>query len=529
MKSKELFEAGVYRQLLCHPTGTGKTCLFVNLPKHHGLDKKRTMVLVNSDVLAKQTAKQFAKWVPGARVGTEMAESYAQPFHNIVIGSVPTLGRSGSTRLRNFPPSQFGTIIVDEAHHSIASTWRNIFRHFGVEKRPAPGAKVPLLFGVTATAMRGDGVGLEHSYDKIVDDYSITEAIDDGWLSEIKSYLVHTDVDLDSVPLQNGDFVRNDLEAAVNVDPRNAQIVDNWFENASDRKTLVFGVNVAHCISLAALFRKRGAKFEAVWGSDPNRPAKLEAFEKGQLHGLVNCQLLIEGYDDRNIRAIYMARPTKSEARFIQMLGRGTRLQEGIENLHEARRLGLTLFKEDCYIYDVVDNTILHKDSLMTVPSLFGMGTRLDLGGESVTKAKKKMAKLKNLHPEVDFSQLLDINKIDTYLEEVHLFDNGVDAEVRKHARYEWVRSEHGGYDLEIEEDTSMTINPTLVGLWRIFGYAGRNSIAEQNIESLANAFYQAEQFIDLVVSDEKREEIKQRPAMTKQVAAKKRAERRVS
>ena len=92
----------------------------------------------------------------------------------------------------------------------------------------------------------------------------------------------------------------------------------------------------------------------------------------------------------------------------------------------------------------------------------------------------------------------------------MHLFTSDGSAEIRKHARYEWQPSEHGGYDLEVKDELSITINPSLIGLWRIFGYAGRSSIRERQL-TLPEAFRNAEQFVDLMLKEQTIESLKQR------------------
>ena len=153
--SKRKFDAGITRQLITLPTGTGKTVLFANLLKHHGIQKK-LLVLVHRRELAEQAKEKLGQCNPEIRmrIGLEMGQDEAWRRDHIVIAGVQTIGtQTGAGRLRFFNPSDFGAIVCDEAHHAIANTYRRVFEHFGLH---ADGNQI-LLLGVTATPVRSDG------------------------------------------------------------------------------------------------------------------------------------------------------------------------------------------------------------------------------------------------------------------------------------------------------------------------------------------------------------------------------------
>jgi superfamily II DNA or RNA helicase len=167
-------------------------------------------------------------------------------------------------------------------------------------------------------------------------------------------------------------------------------IVQEWLKHAKDRQTIAFTVDIAHADALALAFKKYGVAAESVWGDDPYRAEKLAYHKNGHLRVLCNCAVLTEGYDDPNVACIIMARPTKSNLLFVQMAGRGTRIQPNIQNLIEAKANGVPVVKDDCLLMDVVDNTSRH--SLVTLSSIFGLGNTLDLKGAKVTQAIDKIA-----------------------------------------------------------------------------------------------------------------------------------------
>jgi ATP-dependent helicase IRC3 len=145
--SKRKFEAGVTRQLISLPTGTGKTVVFSNLLRHHEIDK-RMLVLVHRQELAEQAFAKLRKYNPGLKIGIEMGKNESWSSERIVIAGVNTIGTATSGRIKQFRASDFGAIVCDEAHHAIADSYMRVFHHFGLFE---PDNKT-LLLGVTAIA-----------------------------------------------------------------------------------------------------------------------------------------------------------------------------------------------------------------------------------------------------------------------------------------------------------------------------------------------------------------------------------------
>src|SRR4051812_44798453 len=111
--SKDAFERGVNRQLIQLFTGGGKTVIFASIPTHFSFSK-RVLFIVHTEELAQQAADKLRIWNPGARIGIEMANSYAHHTDTFVVGSVATLGRSGGSRLSAFNPDDFSCVVIDE-------------------------------------------------------------------------------------------------------------------------------------------------------------------------------------------------------------------------------------------------------------------------------------------------------------------------------------------------------------------------------------------------------------------------------
>jgi superfamily II DNA or RNA helicase len=369
--SKQKWDAGVTRQLLALPTGSGKTCIFASLPKHHQI-KGKMLVLVHRDVLAKQNKEKILRWNPGLHLKEEayieMGEKEYEGWEEIVIAGVQTLGRANSQRLLKFDPNSFDVIVCDEAHHSVAETYIRVFGHFGL----FDDSNKKLLLGVTATPFRADDKELlPHLYQEIIYDMPILQAIDKGWLCDIRSYRIQTEANLDPIITRAhaDDFPESQLEEAINNRLRNSLVAREWKKLAGNRRTIAFAVTVRHAKELAAAFRDYGVEAKAVWGDDPEREQKKVDHQDGRLQVLCNCGILTEGYDDCAIECIVMARPTLSRLLFVQMIGRGTRIEKfpgDIDNLVEARLNGLPITKPDCTVIDFVDNTTKH--DLVTFP-----------------------------------------------------------------------------------------------------------------------------------------------------------------
>lgn len=454
------YVAGVRHQLVVKATGTGKAVVLSNIQKKVGhLLPGRVLVFAHREELIDQLVSTYKAWNPEKKVGKEMAEFYADTDCDVVVSCVASIGRNGSQRLDRFVGG-FAIVICDEAHHSIAQTYLNVFEATGVF---APSSN-QLLVGFTATPKRkntkkkknqqlledDDLLSLKSVYQEIVFSYPIRKAIKEGWLVPLHGFRIKTSTDLDTVTITAGDYKQDELADTVNNKVRNQQIVDAWREYGENRQTVGFTVDIKHAQDLAQLFQGYGIKAEAVWGTDPKRAEKLAAHRNRSITVLFNAQVLTEGYDDWQVSCIILAAPTRSGSKYTQEIGRGTRLQEGAGNLLEALARGFALTKQDCIILDVVDNS--KRCSLVTLPSLLGLNPEMDLGGESVTAVAEKMEELQDKYPMVDLSAITDIKNVKVYLESIDLFSEPYTEEVKELSKFTWIASSDGSYLLSIPE-----------------------------------------------------------------------------
>lgn len=341
--------------LIVLPTGTGKTTMFLTFAR---LLDVPTMVLVHRDYLIEQTAEEAAAAWPGASVGVIQGDRNSWHGRQLVVASVQSLH---ADRLAELPRDRWGLLISDEAHRSVARGWSAAIAHF---------AGAGFHLGVTATPDRLDGRGLaKHFGPEPLYVYTVRQAMLDGVLVPVRQYAVKTGVLLDGVKQDDhGKWDTGELSHAVSTTDRNRQTVEAYQRYAGDRRAVAFCVDVEHVHAMTAAFESAGIPAVAITGQDrKNRAAQLADFRAGKYRVLVNCEVAIEGFNDRAVSCVIMARPTKSRLFYMQAVGRGLRKGDG---------------KQDCIVIDVVDVTRLHK--LVTLCNLLGVRKTHDAQGQDV-------------------------------------------------------------------------------------------------------------------------------------------------
>lgn len=329
------WQAGSGKTLLVLPTGCGKTIVFAKITEDCVKQGQRVLILAHRGELLEQAAdKIFA--ATGLRCATEKAEQTCRnSFYRIVVGSVQSLMRE--SRLNQFEPDYFDTIIIDEAHHALSDSYQRILEHFD-------GAKV---LGVTATPDRGDMRNLGQLFDSLAMEYTLPQAIRDGYLVPIKALTVPLQIDLHTVGVQAGDFQAGDLDTAL--DPYLDRIAEEMERYCADRKTVVFLPLVKTSQKFCRILNGHGFRAAEVNGNSENRAEMLRAFENDQYNVLCNSMLLTEGWDCPSVDCVIVLRPTKVRSLYSQMVGRGTRLYPGKDHLLLLDFLWMTEKHELCH------------------------------------------------------------------------------------------------------------------------------------------------------------------------------------
>ena len=313
------WDRGVDKTLLVLPTGTGKTIVFSSITEEAVKRGGRVLILAHRGELLEQAADKLEKST-GLRSALEKAESSCLgSWYRVAVGSVQSLQRP--SRLERFAPDYFTNIIIDEAHHCLSDGYQRVLEHF----------KAARVLGVTATPDRGDMRNLGQYFETLAYEYTLVQAIRDGYLSPIKALTVPLRLDLSSVGVQNGDFKVGDLGTAL--DPYLNAIADEMLKNCADRKTVVFLPLVKTSQKFRDILNAKGFRAAEVNGESDDRAEVLQDFEAGKYNVLCNSMLLTEGWDCPSVDCVIVLRPTKIRSLYSQMVGRGTRLYPGKDHL----------------------------------------------------------------------------------------------------------------------------------------------------------------------------------------------------
>ena len=309
------WESGSDKTLLVLPTGCGKTIVFAKVTEDCVRMGGRVLILAHRGELLEQAADKLLKST-GLGCAVEKAEeSCLDSWFRVVVGSVQTLMRE--KRLARFSEDYFDYIIIDEAHHVLSESYQRILDHFSAAK----------VLGVTATPDRGDMKNLGQVFDSLAYEYTLPQAIRDGYLSPIKAVTIPLKLDISGVSTQAGDYKASDIGDAL--EPYLYQIADEMRRYCKDRKTVVFLPLVSTSQKFRDILNERGFRAAEVNGNSADRGDVLADFDKGRYNVLCNSMLLTEGWDCPSVDCVIVLRPTKVRGLYCQMVGRGTRLCEG--------------------------------------------------------------------------------------------------------------------------------------------------------------------------------------------------------
>jgi len=313
------WDSGNQQTLLVLPTGTGKTIVFAKLIEDLVRLGRRVLILAHRGELLDQAADKLAA-ATGLGCSVEKAESSClDEFYRVVVGSVQTLMRQ--KRLERFPRDYFDDIIVDEAHHALADSYQRVLDYFDAAN----------VLGVTATPDRGDMRELGSYFKSLAYEYSLPEAIRDGYLSHIKAMTLPLKIDITGVNQSAGDFAAGALGSAL--DPYLEQIATVMWEHCRGRKSVVFLPLIATSQKMRDMLEARGFRAAEVNGESRDRAEILSDFDAGHYDVLCNSMLLTEGWDCPSVDCIVPLRATKIRSLFAQMVGRGTRIHPGKDHL----------------------------------------------------------------------------------------------------------------------------------------------------------------------------------------------------
>lgn len=320
--------AGKRRACIVAPTGSGKTVMAAELVRR--FEAEGVLVLAHRREIVFQTAQKF--WAHGIDPAIIMAEQPLRAGHPIQVASVQTL-HARAIRGSAIDLPRAGLIVVDEAHHIRAESWREI-----IEKYPEA-----VLVGLTATPCRSDGRGLGSVFQALVECPQIPDLIAERYLVGTVVYAPSIP-DLDGIKTRQGDYVQEQVEGRMDNAHLVGDIVEHWLRLAGHRRTVVFASGVGHSVHLRDAFRAEGVLAEHIDGTTDKdeRDGILARLAKGEVTVVTNFGVLTEGWDQPEISCCVLARPTKQMGLYRQMAGRVLRPAPGKDHALILDHAGLT-------------------------------------------------------------------------------------------------------------------------------------------------------------------------------------------
>ena len=312
------------------PTGTGKTYLLtaaIDSFVKANPDTKVWIVAHRRELVSQieETIKRFY--------------SYSSSKNKSLLGSVKAMSIQWLSRHYNEIEEEPGMIVIDEAHHALAKTYKEMWERF-------PKAK---FLGLTATPCRLNGKGFMDLFDVLVQSWNIPEFISKGRLATYDFVSIKSDGVtqrlIDSLQKRgaDGDYQNKEMDMLLNKRPSIERLYQSFEEYGKDRKGIVYAINISHAKKIMELYQEHGIKAVAIDSKTPamERQADIEAFKKGDIQVLVNVDIFSEGFDCPDVEFVQLARPTLSLAKYLQMVGRGLRVAKGKKNCVIIDNVGL--------------------------------------------------------------------------------------------------------------------------------------------------------------------------------------------
>lgn len=293
-------------------TVTHNTVMFNEIIRRCVNKKYRVLVLAHREELLTQAQNKL--WKSHKIIGGIIMSGYKGDY------SLPVQIASVQTLVNRQMPKNIQVIIIDEAHHTTAQTYRKILENY-------PDAKI---LGVTATPVRSSGEGFEDVFKSMVIGPSIKWLESQGSLVPAHQCVCPlSHAELAKIKVTAGDY--NEKQLSAFMCSTTSRQIDMWEKYARGMRTIAFAVDLAHMDKLAAEAKRRGYKCAVVSGGTDKevRKSYFRQIAKGELDILFNVGVATEGTDIPEIQCVFCCRPTKSLSLYMQMVGRGSRPSEG--------------------------------------------------------------------------------------------------------------------------------------------------------------------------------------------------------
>ena len=312
------------------PTGTGKTYLLTAVIDSFVSNnpKENVWIVAHRRELVSQIDETVRKF-----------HSYSASNTSSLLSSVKTMSIQWLMRHYDEIEEEPGMIVIDEAHHALAKTYKEMWERF-------PKAK---FLGLTATPCRLNGKGFTDLFDVLVQSWAVPEFISKGRLATYDFVSIKSDGVtqrlIDSLQKRgaDGDYQNKEMDMLLNKKPSIERLYRSLEEYAKDRKGIVYAINISHAQKITKLYQEHGVKAIAIDSKTPatERQQDIKAFKKGDIQVLVNVDIFSEGFDCPDVEFVQLARPTLSLAKYLQMVGRGLRVAKGKKNCVIIDNVGL--------------------------------------------------------------------------------------------------------------------------------------------------------------------------------------------
>lgn len=338
-----------YRSVMVQmPTGTGKTVLLSEVVKGEEQRVKNPWVwiVVHRRELVEQIRDTLNTMLSCPYSTLDTTSPLLSENSRIKVMSIQWLSRHYQDMAEN--PS---LIVIDEAHHAVAKTYAEVMNAYPEAKK----------LGVTATPCRLNKKGFTDLFDVLLQSWPTKKFIADGRLS-LYDYM---SIKADSIDQRmvfgltkrgaDGDFSLKEMSEKLDVQPSIERLCDTILRYASNKKGIVYAIDIKHAEHIAEQYRVHGIHAVAISSKTPNdeRRLTIDKFKAGLIQVLVNVDLFGEGFDCPDVEFIQLARPTLSLAKYLQQVGRGMRVFEGkkfcliLDNVGLYRLFGLPSDERD--------------------------------------------------------------------------------------------------------------------------------------------------------------------------------------
>lgn len=310
------------------PTGTGKTRLFTSIISDiktwgilNSVDTK-ILIIAHRIELIEQISESLSKYrIPHGVIAGGKERDLRQ---HVQVASIQTI-----THHSNISAAQdlnVNFIIIDEAHHSVANSYKKLWSMYEGAKK----------LGVTATPWRMNHSGFQMLYDILIPSKPVKEFIAEGWLAPYNYYSIKDtskiQKEIDSIEEFDieGDYKVSALERVMDNGRIRAQLLDSYQKYAKGKKGIIYSISRKHSDHICAEFKEAGVSIVRIDSKTPRdeRQLYVKRFKNGQIDIIVNVDIFSEGFDCPDIEFVQLARPTKSLVKYLQQVGRGLRPTE---------------------------------------------------------------------------------------------------------------------------------------------------------------------------------------------------------